>query len=580
MTKLFWSVLRVSPVVAATILSANSVLANEVKEPTTSVAQLSSDKISQTTSVSQFRDVQPRDWAFQALQSLVERYNCISGYPDGTFRGNRTLNRFEFAASLNACLERVSELIASSTADAVKREDLATLQRLQEEFSAELATLRGQVDALEARTGELEANQFSTTTKLKGEAIFGLSQAVGRGVAGSPGTDLNSNFTFSDRVRLTLESSFSGKDRLQTRLNAGNISPLSNAGLTRNTSSQPVGSIPANETSAQFVNRVASAGGTNTNMARSSYDGNNNNAVVIDKINYTFNPFPNLSVKVDAIGADLDDNFEAFNPDFKSSGSGSISRYGRFSPIYRQAASGSGIAVNLKANDAITLGAGYYARGSGTASDPGPNKGLFEGDSTIFGQLAFKPNQAVNLGITYAHTYLTPPLVDSSGRNTSTSIFDGTGAGGSSYSVGTTGVKTEANHYGVALNLKATPSISLGGWAGYTTASTLTGAPTSRDYWYWTGNVAIKDFLREGNTLGFVFGQPPKFTGGKTRNAAGVTTNINGETDTSFHLEGLYKIKVSDNVLITPGVLVILDPEHNKNNPNIYVGTIRTTFSF
>jgi len=87
--------------------------------------------------------------------------------------------------------------------------------------------------------------------------------------------------------------------------------------------------------------------------------------------------------------------------------------------------------------------------------------------------------------------------------------------------------------------------------------------------------VAIKDFLREGNTLGFVFGQPPKLTGGKSGG-----TNINGETDTSFHLEGLYKIKVSDNVLITPGVLVILDPEHNKNNPNIYVGTIRTTFSF
>ncbi|MFM7558715.1 iron uptake porin [Cylindrospermopsis raciborskii] len=570
MTKLFWNVLRVSPVVAATILSANSVLANEVKEPTTSVAQLSSDKISQTTSVSQFRDVQPRDWAFQALQSLVERYNCISGYPDGTFRGNRTLNRFEFAASLNACLERVSELIASSTADAVRKEDLATLQRLQEEFSAELATLRGQVDALEARTGELEANQFSTTTKLKGEAIFGLTQAFGDRVPG--GTEkINSNFTFSDRVRLTLESSFSGKDKLQTRLNAGNIFSLSNAGLARNTNATPA------ETPAAFANRVASAGGTNTNMARLGYDGNNSNSVVIDKINYAFNPFPNLSVKIDAIGAELDDNFEAFNPDFKSSGSGSISRYGRFSPIYRQAAGGSGIAVNLKANDAITLGAGYYARGSATASDPGPNKGLFEGDSTIFGQLAFKPNQAVNLGITYAHTYLTPPPVDSNGRNTSTSIFDSTGG---SYSVGTTGVKTEASHYGVQLNLKATPKISLGGWAGYTTASTLTGAPTSRDYWYWTGNLAFKDFLIEGNTLGFVFGQPPKFTGGKTRNAAGVTSNINGETNTSFHLEGLYKIKVSDNVLITPGVLVILDPEHNKNNPNILVGTIRTTFSF
>jgi hypothetical protein len=537
MTKLFWSVLRVSPVVAATILSANSVLANEVKEPTTSVAQLSSDKISQTTSVSQFRDVQPRDWAFQALQSLVERYNCISGYPDGTFRGNRTLNRFEFAASLNACLERVSELIASSTADAVKKEDLATLQRLQEEFSAELATLRGQVDALEARTGELEANQFSTTTKLKGEAIFGLTQAFGNGVAG--GTQkINSNFTFSDRVRLTLESSFSGKDKLQTRLNAGNIRSLASN---------------------------AAAGGTGTNMARLGYDSTADNALSVDKLNYAFNPLPNLSVKVDAIGADLDDNFEAFNPDFKSSGSGSISRYGRFSPIYRQARGGSGIALNLKANDAITLGAGYYARGSATASDPGPNKGLFEGDSTIIGQLAFKPNQAINLGLTYAHVYQT-----SGGFSGG---FDSTGGGvvGTGLSTG----KVEASNYGVQLNLKATPKISLGGWAGYTTASTLTGTRGTGDFWYWAGNLAIKDFVREGNTLGFVFGQPPKFTGGKSGG-----TNINGETDTSFHLEGLYKIKVSDNVLITPGVLVILDPEHNKNNPNIYVGTIRTTFSF
>ena len=53
----------------------------------------------------------------------------------------------------------------------VTKEDLATLQRLQEEFSAELATLRGRVDALEARTAELEANQFSTTSKLEGEVV-------------------------------------------------------------------------------------------------------------------------------------------------------------------------------------------------------------------------------------------------------------------------------------------------------------------------------------------------------------------------------------------------------------------------
>lgn len=42
--------------------------------------------IAQVTSVSQLSDVQPTDWVFQALQSLVERYGCIAGYPDGTFR--------------------------------------------------------------------------------------------------------------------------------------------------------------------------------------------------------------------------------------------------------------------------------------------------------------------------------------------------------------------------------------------------------------------------------------------------------------------------------------------------------------
>jgi len=55
------------------------------------------DALAQVTSVNQLLDVQPTDWAFQALQSLVERYGCIAGYPDGSYRGNRALNRYEFA---------------------------------------------------------------------------------------------------------------------------------------------------------------------------------------------------------------------------------------------------------------------------------------------------------------------------------------------------------------------------------------------------------------------------------------------------------------------------------------------------
>jgi len=56
----------------------------------------------QVTSISQFADVKPTDWAYQALSNLIERYGCVAGYPDGTFKGGRAMTRFEAAALLNA----------------------------------------------------------------------------------------------------------------------------------------------------------------------------------------------------------------------------------------------------------------------------------------------------------------------------------------------------------------------------------------------------------------------------------------------------------------------------------------------
>jgi hypothetical protein len=154
--------------------------------------------MSQVTSVSQFSDVQPTDWAFQALQSLVERYGCIAGYPNGTFRGNRALTRYEFAAGLNACLDRINELISINPQ--IPIDDVNTLRRLTEEFSAELATLRGRVDALEARSSELEANQFSTTTKLQGQVVAVVSDVLsGDRVDGARITEKNT--TFAERTR-------------------------------------------------------------------------------------------------------------------------------------------------------------------------------------------------------------------------------------------------------------------------------------------------------------------------------------------------------------------------------------------
>ncbi|MDB9487783.1 iron uptake porin [Dolichospermum circinale CS-1225] len=552
MKKAFWNILKVSPAVALTLLAGNSAFAGEVNGKVTSVAELSqeSNNLSQVTSVSQFSDVQPTDWAFQALQSLVERYGCAAGYPNGTFRGNRALSRYEFAAGLNSCLDRVNELIATATADLVTKQDLATLQRLQEEFSTELATLRGQVDALEARTGELEANQFSTTTKLSGEAIFSVSQAFGDKVAVQsssggtrPTTDLNSNATFSDRVRLSLNSSFTGTDQLQTRLQGINIIP--NSGLT------------------------------GTNMTRLGYDGsasgnNSNNTVTIDKLNYAFNLKNNIRVRIDATGAELNENVNVFNPDFRSSGSGALSRYGRFSPIYRQAVDGAGITVNVNPNGKLGLSAAYFATGrDNNANNPAPGTGLFGGNNTMFGQLALKPNPAINIGLTYAHTYQsgTPNLFGNTGSIRANTL----GLVGSN--------KIEASNYGIQGTLQPTKNITIGGWGGYTAASTLTGNSTNGEIWYWAATLGIKDFIKEGNTLGLIVGQSPKLTGGTVRTGA-TTSNITRDFNTSYHIEGLYKMKLSDNILVTPGVIVILNPEHNDKNSAEYVGTLRTTFTF
>ena len=98
-------------------------------------------------------DVYPTDWAYQALAGLVETYGCVAGYPNGTFRGNRAMTRYEAAALLNACLDRVTEVTDE-------------LRRLLKEFETELAILKGRIDGLESRVGDLEATQFSTTTKL------------------------------------------------------------------------------------------------------------------------------------------------------------------------------------------------------------------------------------------------------------------------------------------------------------------------------------------------------------------------------------------------------------------------------
>jgi len=195
-----------------------------ISRPTTKTAE-------GVSSVSQLSDVRPTDWAFTALQSLVERYGCIAGYPDRTFRGKQATSRYEFAAGLNACLDKINEIISAGLADKVGKEDLAILQKLQEEFASELATIRGRVDALDAKTTKLEAQQFSTTTKLYGQAIFGLqgrannsSDILPRGDGIKEVKDNATNVTFGSSLQLSLVTQFDSRSILLTGISAGNIS--------------------------------------------------------------------------------------------------------------------------------------------------------------------------------------------------------------------------------------------------------------------------------------------------------------------------------------------------------------------
>ncbi len=179
MTSTLKQVLMVGPVALGALLAASGdAVANDFESNRDLLQQLESYSAEGNGALgqnfpgaSQFSDVSPSDWAFQALDELVTRYDCLAGYPDGSYRGNRSLSRYEFAAGLNACLQQIERLIAETTADFVTREDLEVLRRLLQEFEAELAILGTRVDNLEGRVAFLEDNQFSTTTKLQGEVI-------------------------------------------------------------------------------------------------------------------------------------------------------------------------------------------------------------------------------------------------------------------------------------------------------------------------------------------------------------------------------------------------------------------------
>lgn len=499
----------------------------------------------QVTSVSQLSDVQPTDWAFQALQSLVERYGCIAGYPDGTFRGNHAATRYELAAALNACLDQISDRFAS-------QEDLAAAKALQEEFKAELATLKGRIDGLEARTKTLEAQQFSTTTKLTGEAIFSVGSVfsgdrdVARGTpVGANAQEIDLRVTFSDRVRLNFDTSFTGKDRLRIRLQARNIQPL-NAGVT------------------------------GTNATRLSFDGQagDTNTFTLDDLYYRFPVGKNGRLTVIANSGDFYTTVNTFNPFLESDGTGTISRFGRFNPIYRfsDRANSAGAVFNYKFSPQFSASVGYLADEPQNAV--GPTGGLFGGSYSALAQLEFQPNKNIGLGLTYVHAFQETGFIAQAGglgSSFANSPFTGN-------LVGNTG-PASSNSVGVQGTAKVAPWLNLSGWGGFTRADEEAGS-RSVDIINWAVSAAFPDLFLKGNLGAIIVGQQPRVIGRSSFAALDLTDANKRDRDGNFHIEALYRFNMNNNISITPGLIVIINPENNSRNDTDFVPVIRTTFRF
>ena len=375
---LLGSGLILSPVALAEdgLMKKVSTQATEVVDQNLSFNKQSDDtSLDQVTSVSQLTDVRPTDWAFQALQSLVERYGCIAGYPDKTYRGNRAMTRYEFAAGLNACLDRVNELIAAATADLVKKEDLATLQRLQEEFAAELATLRGRVDALEARTSTLGKQQFSTTTKLGVELVSYLADAFGENAG-----DVN-NPNLGYRLRLDFDTSFSGKDRLRVRLQSTNLRRLDTA------TTFPAGVLAGGTDESRFLATSVSQSGE----------------FIINRLQYCFPVGEKVTLFLDANTIDPSIVTDPITP-FNDQVTGSPSNFAQINPIFFPVGNRAGLAANVHLTPAISWDFGYYGEDStiGGPNFPDNKSGIFNGGHSAWTQLIYSAG-ALKAGFLYVN---------------------------------------------------------------------------------------------------------------------------------------------------------------------------------
>lgn len=348
---------------------------------------------------------------------------------------------------------------------------------------------------------------------------------------GTRGTDqgddndsLESVTAFSDRIRLTLNTSFTGEDLLRTRLEAGNMTRFDDI--------------------------------TNTNTARLGYDEDTENDIILGETFYRFPVGERLRFFVGAADIDFDDIADPVNPNFESSGTGALSRFGRRNPAIYRVGSDQGFGANIQFTDAVSLDVGYLVAG---AEDSSPGGGLFNGDFSALGQLNFEPNDRLQVALSGGYSYYGEGESNLSG---STSTVQSDAPFGD--------LATRAYRAGLEASFKLTEQINIAGWFGYVHGEPIDdGDVEEEDAQIFNGavNLAILDIGKEGAVLGAIFGVPP--------------LNIDSDPDDiPYFVEAQYRFPITENILITPGAMVLINPNQNSDNDTIVVGVIRTTFRF
>ena len=462
----------------------------------------------QATSVTQFTDVRPTDWAYAALGNLIEKYGCISGMTDSTFAGGKTLTRFEAAALLNSCLERVTE-------------NTDELQRLATEFANELQVVRGRVAKLEKQATALQAQQFSTTTKLKGEATFVVGSVAGARLANSSNVG---NTAFNYDLRLSFDTSFTGKDLLKTRLRSGNFS-----------------STPFGSSSSLFKLDKAE-----------TYA----NTVTLDRLYYRF-PALAKGVYLTA-GAQVRNTEMAWVPTaYKSDILDFFSVAG--APGVYNKATGSGFGVEW--SQPVKKGKGGFVANLNYVAQNGNDstKGQFDEDGSL-NTLAQVGYRAPQYGVAFGYRYGT--------EGTRVRNFNALGGGSGALAANQTSNGYALNAYWQPKKSGIVPSVSAAyGWNTVSLSNNKQTPNGATDSQTWMAGLQWSDVFAKGNAAGFAIGAPG--------NAASLP-----DDKKAIMWEAFYRYKVSDAVSVTPAVFYVSNNQGLKQNSSNYGGVIQTTFRF